>query len=83
MDEPKRTVKMKGQPVALAGAEVKVGQPAPDFQVLANARASAAGCRLKSGFSPAGPPYLTLGVGEETAPSWPACIRRLRPVEKT
>jgi len=32
----KGVVTMKGNPVTLVGDEVKVGQPAPDFEVLAN-----------------------------------------------
>jgi thiol peroxidase len=36
MKEQKRTVTMKGNPLTLVGNEVKVGQPAPDFEVIAN-----------------------------------------------
>ena len=36
MEEQKRTVTMKGNPLTLTGSEVKVGQPAPDFEVVAN-----------------------------------------------
>ena len=36
MEEQKRTVTMKGQALTLVGNEVKVGQPAPDFEVIAN-----------------------------------------------
>jgi len=36
MEEQKRTVTMKGKPLTLVGSEVKVGQPAPDFEVIAN-----------------------------------------------
>jgi thiol peroxidase len=36
MEKQKRTVTMKGNPLALVGNEVKVGQPAPDFEVIAN-----------------------------------------------
>ena len=32
----KGVITMKGNPVTLVGDEVKVGQPAPDFEVLAN-----------------------------------------------
>ncbi len=36
MKEPKRTVTMKGNPLTLSGSEVKVGDTAPDFEVVAN-----------------------------------------------
>jgi thiol peroxidase len=36
MEKQKRTVTMKGNPLTLVGNEVKVGQPAPDFEVVAN-----------------------------------------------
>jgi thiol peroxidase len=36
MEGQKRTVTMKGKPLILVGNEVKVGQPAPDFEVIAN-----------------------------------------------
>ncbi len=36
MEEQKRTVTMKGKLLTLIGNEVKVGQPAPDFEVIAN-----------------------------------------------
>jgi thiol peroxidase len=36
MEEQKRTVTMKGNPLTLVGNEVKVGQPAPDFEVITN-----------------------------------------------
>jgi thiol peroxidase len=36
MEKQKRTVTMKGNPLTLVGNEVKVGQPAPDFEVIAN-----------------------------------------------
>ncbi|MDA8243740.1 MAG: thiol peroxidase [Elusimicrobia bacterium] len=32
----KRTVTMKGRPMTLAGEEIKVGMPAPDFKVVDN-----------------------------------------------
>ncbi len=32
----KRTVTMKGRPMTLAGEEIKVGMPAPDFKVIDN-----------------------------------------------
>jgi len=32
----KGIVTMKGNPVTLVGDELKVGQPAPDFEVLGN-----------------------------------------------
>ena len=34
--EGKRTVTMKGNPLTLSGNPVKVGKPAPDFEVVAN-----------------------------------------------
>ncbi len=34
--ETKRTVKFKGSPLTLVGKEVKVGQKAPDFEVISN-----------------------------------------------
>ncbi len=34
--EGKRTVTMKGNPLTLSGNPVKVGEPAPDFEVVAN-----------------------------------------------
>jgi thiol peroxidase len=34
--EGKRTVTMKGDPLTLSGNPVKVGEPAPDFEVVAN-----------------------------------------------
>jgi thiol peroxidase len=36
MEEQKRTVTMKGNPLTLVGNGVNVGQPAPDFEVIAN-----------------------------------------------
>ncbi len=36
MSETKATIKFKGNPLHLAGTEVSVGKPAPDFQVLGN-----------------------------------------------
>ena len=36
MERQRRTVTMKGSPLTLVGNEVKVGQPAPDFEVIAN-----------------------------------------------
>jgi len=36
MEGQNRTVTMKGSPLTLVGSEVKVGQPAPDFEVIAN-----------------------------------------------
>lgn len=36
MEEQKRTVTMKGNPLTLTGNSAKVGQPAPDFEVIAN-----------------------------------------------
>jgi thiol peroxidase len=36
MEKQKRTVTMKGNPLTLVGNEVKVGQKAPDFEVVAN-----------------------------------------------
>jgi thiol peroxidase len=36
MKEQKQTVTMKGNPLTLAGNEVKVGEPAPEFEVVAN-----------------------------------------------
>ncbi|MBN1392253.1 MAG: thiol peroxidase [Sedimentisphaerales bacterium] len=36
MEEQKRTVTMKGTPLTLLGKEVKVGDSAPDFEVIAN-----------------------------------------------
>ena len=36
MEKQKRTVIMKGNPLMLVGNEVKVGQPAPDFEVITN-----------------------------------------------
>jgi thiol peroxidase len=36
MEKQKRTVTMKGNPLTLVGNEAKVGQPAPDFEVIAN-----------------------------------------------
>jgi len=36
MEGQKRTVTMKGKPLTLVGNEVKVGRPAPDFEVIAN-----------------------------------------------
>jgi thiol peroxidase len=36
MEERKGIITMKGQPLTLLGKEVKVGEPAPDFEVLAN-----------------------------------------------
>jgi thiol peroxidase len=36
VEKQKRTVTMKGNPLTLVGNEVKVGQPAPDFEVIAN-----------------------------------------------
>jgi thiol peroxidase len=36
MEKQKWTVTMKGNPLTLVGNEVKVGQPAPDFEVIAN-----------------------------------------------
>jgi thiol peroxidase len=35
MTETKRTVLLKGKPMTLAGSEIKVGQKAPDFKLLA------------------------------------------------
>ncbi len=35
MAETKRTVNLKGEPMVLAGPEIKVGQKAPDFKLLA------------------------------------------------
>jgi thiol peroxidase len=34
--EGKRTVTMKGNPLTLSGSPVKIGEPAPDFKVVAN-----------------------------------------------
>ncbi|MFA5239905.1 MAG: thiol peroxidase [Phycisphaerae bacterium] len=36
MEGQKRTVTMKGKPLTLAGNELKVGDAAPDFEVVAN-----------------------------------------------
>lgn len=36
MEERKDTITMKGRPLTLQGTEVKVGEQAPDFEVLAN-----------------------------------------------
>jgi thiol peroxidase len=36
MEGQKRTVKMKGKLLTLVGNEVKIGQPAPDCEVIAN-----------------------------------------------
>jgi thiol peroxidase len=36
MEERKEIITMKGQPLTLLGIEMKVGEPAPDFEVLAN-----------------------------------------------
>jgi thiol peroxidase len=36
MEERKDIITMKGQPLTLVGKEVKVGEQAPDFEVLAN-----------------------------------------------
>jgi thiol peroxidase len=36
MEERKGVITMKGQPLTLLGKEVKVGEQAPDFEVLAN-----------------------------------------------
>jgi thiol peroxidase len=36
MKERKGVITMKGSPLTLVGKEVKVGQPAPDFEVIAN-----------------------------------------------
>jgi thiol peroxidase len=36
MKERKGLITMKGSPLILVGNEVKVGQPAPDFEVIAN-----------------------------------------------
>ena len=36
MSETKATIKFQGNPLHLAGSEVGVGEPAPDFEVLAN-----------------------------------------------
>lgn len=36
MEERKGLITMKGEPLTLMGNEVKVGEPAPDFEVLAN-----------------------------------------------
>ena len=36
MEERKDVITMKGQPLTLLGTEVKVGEQAPDFEVLAN-----------------------------------------------
>src|SRR4030042_1343869 len=36
MGEQKRTVTMKSNPLTLVGKEIKVGQPAPDCEVIAN-----------------------------------------------
>lgn len=36
MSETKATIKFKGSPLHLAGREVSVGEPAPEFEVLAN-----------------------------------------------
>ena len=36
MEKQKRTITMKGNPLTLVGNEVIVGQPAPDFEVIAN-----------------------------------------------
>lgn len=36
MEERKGVITMKGQPLTLPGKEVKVGEQAPDFEVLAN-----------------------------------------------
>lgn len=36
MNTRKDVVTMKGRPVTLVGPELKVGQPAPDFEVVAN-----------------------------------------------
>jgi thiol peroxidase len=36
MKERKGLITMKGNPLTLVGKEVKVGQPAPDFEVIAN-----------------------------------------------
>jgi thiol peroxidase len=35
MTETKRTVMLKGKPMTLAGSEIKAGQKAPDFKLLA------------------------------------------------
>jgi thiol peroxidase len=36
MEERKGIITMKGQPLTLLGKDLKVGEPAPDFEVLAN-----------------------------------------------
>ena len=36
MEERKGIITMKGEPLTLMGNEVRVGEPAPDFEVLAN-----------------------------------------------
>ncbi len=36
MGERKGVITMKGQPLTLVGTDVKVGEPAPEFEVLAN-----------------------------------------------
>ena len=36
MGERKEIITMKGQPLTLLGKEIKVGEPAPEFEVLAN-----------------------------------------------
>jgi len=36
MEERKGIITMKGQPLTLLGKELKVGEPAPDFEALAN-----------------------------------------------
>lgn len=36
MSETQATIKFKGSPLHLAGSEVNVGEPAPDFEALAN-----------------------------------------------
>ncbi len=36
MEEQKRTVTMKGNPLTLVGNAAKAGQPAPDFEAIAN-----------------------------------------------
>ena len=35
MREPNRTTTLKGKPLALVGPEIRVGQKAPDFRLLA------------------------------------------------
>lgn len=36
MEERKGVITMKGQPLTLLGKEIKAGEPAPDFEALAN-----------------------------------------------